>query len=132
MQNESRLKKNGTKPVVRISIGHFAPEKYDEVNWLIAESAILLRPAIQALEGLLCYHVGLDASTNIVVNLSIWETEQGARQMDTLAPMLAQRPILAAGMQFDKIANDTPAWKLEGNWSFGEEVLDEVVKPRKI
>jgi hypothetical protein len=40
--------------------------------------------------------------------------------MDTLAPMLAQRPILeAAGVQFDKIANFEPTWTLEGRWSFG-------------
>jgi hypothetical protein len=120
MRNEIRLKKNATQPVVRISKGHFAPEKYDEVKRLIAESAIPLGPAIQALEGLLYYHVGLDASTNTVVNVSIWETEQAARQMDTLAPMLAQRPVLeAAGVQFDKIANYEPTWKLEGSWSFG-------------
>jgi hypothetical protein len=106
--------------VVRISKGHFAPEKYDEVMRLIAESAIPLGLAIQALEGLLYYHAGLDATTNTVVNVSIWETEQAARQMDTLAPMLAQRPILeAAGVQFDKIANFEPTWTLEGRWSFG-------------
>jgi len=120
MQNEIRLKRNATQPVVRVSIGRFALEKYDEVKRLIAESAIPLGPAIQALEGLLYYHAGIEASTNTVVNISIWETKQAARQMDTPAPMLAQRPILeAAGVQFDKIANYEPAWKLEGMWSFG-------------
>jgi hypothetical protein len=53
--------------------------------------------------------------------------------MDTLAPMLAQRPILeAAGVQFDKIANYEPAWKLEGVWSFGKEVQAEILKQREI
>jgi hypothetical protein len=133
MQNDGRIIKNSTQPVVRISKGRFPPEKYDEVKRLIAESAIPLAPAIQALHGLLYYHAGLDASTNTVVNVSIWATEQDARQMDTLAPMLAQRPLLeAAGVQFDKIANYEPAWKLEGGWSFGEEVQAEVVKQRGI
>jgi hypothetical protein len=73
------------------------------------------------LEGLLYYHAGVDASTSTVVNVSIWETEQAARQMELLAPMLAQRPILeAAGVQFGKIANYEPAWKIEGRWSMGE------------
>jgi hypothetical protein len=115
MQNESRLKKNATQRVVRIARGHFAPEKYDEVKRLLAESAIPLGPAIQALEGMLYYHAGLDASTNTMVNVSIWETEQAARQMDTLAPMLAQRTIMqAAGVQFDKNANYGPTWTLDG------------------
>lgn len=39
--------------------------------------------------------------------------------MDTLTPMLAQRPILeAAVVQFGKIANYEPAGKIEGAWSF--------------
>lgn len=38
-----------------------------------------------------------------------------AKQMDTLAPMLAQRPILeAAGVRFDRIAN------YESLWTVGE------------
>jgi len=120
------------QPVVRISKGRFVPEKYDEVKRLIVESAIPLRPAIQALDGLLYYHAGLDADTNTIVNVSIWETEQAACQMDKLPAMLAQRPILeAAGVEFDKIANYEPAWKLEGKWSFGEEVPSEIVKPEK-
>jgi hypothetical protein len=36
--------------------------------------------------------------------------------MDTLAPMLAQRPILeTAGVHFDQIANYEPLWKIEGS-----------------
>jgi hypothetical protein len=133
VQNDSRKIKNSTQPVVRISKGHFPPEKYDEVKRLIAESAIPLGPAIRKLEGLLYYHAGVDASTNTVVNVSIWETEQAARQMETLAPMLAQRPLLeAAGVQFDKIANYEPAWKIEGKWSFGQDAQPEVAKPREI
>lgn len=76
-----------------------------------------LGPAIEALEGLLYYHAAVDAVTNTVVNVSIWESEAAAKQMDTLAPMLAQRPVLeAAGVQFDRIANYEPLWKIEGAW----------------
>jgi len=67
---------------------------------------------------LLYYHAGVDSATNTVVNVSIWETEQAAKEMDTLAPMLAQRQILeSAGVQFDKIANYEPLWKITGVWS---------------
>jgi hypothetical protein len=105
-------------PVVRISKGRFAPEKYGEVKRLMTESATSLVPAIQALPGLLYYHAGVDAMTNTVVNVSIWESEQAAKQMNTLAPMLVQRPILeGAGVEFDKIANYEPLWKIEGSWT---------------
>ena len=107
------------QPVVRISKGHFAPEQYEEVRRRIEESATPLVPAIQELAGLLYYHVAVDAVTNTVVNVSIWESETAARQMETLAPMLAQRPVLeAAGVRFDRIANYLPLWKIEGRWSF--------------
>jgi hypothetical protein len=89
------------------------------VKKLIDESATVLVPAIQTLTGLLCYHAGVDENSSTIVNASIWENEQAAEQMDTLAAMLAQRPILEAmGVQFDKIANYEPAWKIEGIWSF--------------
>jgi quinol monooxygenase YgiN len=109
--------KHGKLPVVRISKGHFAPENYAEVKRLINESATPLVPAIQELGGLLYYHAAVDASSNTVVNVSIWESEDAAKQMDTLAAMLAQRPILeAAGVQFEKIVNYEPVWMIEGAW----------------
>ena len=92
-----------------------------EVRRLIEESAKPLVPAIQALSGLLYYHASVDESTYTVVNVSIWEDVAAAKQMDTLAPMLAQRPILeAAGVQFDKIANYEPSWKIEPKWDSHE------------
>ena len=83
---------NASGPVVRISRGRFAPGNYGEVKRLIDESATPLVPAIQPLNGLLYYQAAVDAVTNTVVNVSIWESEEDAKQMDTLAPMLAQRP----------------------------------------
>jgi hypothetical protein len=107
-------------PVVRVSRGTFAPEKLAEVQRLIAASERVLAPAIRALVGLLYYHAGVDAHTNTVVNVSVWVDETSAKQMDTLAPMLAQRPILeSAGVRFDRIANYAPAWKIEQVWKYG-------------
>ena len=52
--------------------------------------------------------------TSTVVNMSIWVDLDTAQQMDTLAPMLAQRPILEqAGVQFDRIANYEPLWTIQ-------------------
>src|SRR6516162_2545671 len=47
-------------------------------------------PAIQALQGLLYYH--LDRATNTVINVSTWQSLADVRQMETLAPMLARPP----------------------------------------
>jgi hypothetical protein len=103
------------KRVVRISKGHFSPEKYADIKRLIEESARRLVPAISALDGLLYYHASVDPVTNTVVNVSIWEDIDRARQMDRLQPMLAERPILeGAGVSFDRIANYEPLWTIEG------------------
>lgn len=119
MQSNDETARNAKQPVVRVSRGSFAAGKYAEVKRLIDESATPLIPAIQQLSGLLYYHAAVDAETNTVVNVSVWEDEHAAEQMDTLAPMLAQRPVLeAAGVKFEKIANYTPAWKIERTWAF--------------
>ena len=101
-------------PVVRISKGHFAPEQYEAVRKLIDASATPLVPALEQLRGLLYYWAAVDPVTNTVVNVSIWSDLASAKQMDTLAAMLAQRPILeAAGVRFDKIANYEPLWSID-------------------
>ena len=103
-----------TYPIVRISKGHFTSAQYDEVRQLIEASAEPLVPALKQLRGLLYYHAAVDPVTNTVVNVSIWTDLDAAKQMDTLAPMLAQRPILEqAGVQFDRIANYEPLWAIQ-------------------
>jgi hypothetical protein len=99
--------------VVRISKGGFQAEKYPEVRRLIEESAQALVPALKRLRGLIYYHAGVDQETSTVVNVSVWEDLKAARQMESLAEMLAQRPILeAAGVQFERIANYEPLWNI--------------------
>lgn len=99
--------------IVRISRGTFAAEQHDQVRRLIDASAEPLVPALKQLRGLIYYHAGVDAATNTVINTSVWTDIDAAKQMDTLAPMLAQRPILeAAGVRFDRIANYEPLWSM--------------------
>lgn len=117
-------------PVVRISKGRFAPERYDTVRGLIEKSAEPLVPALKQLRGLLYYHAATDPVTNTVVNVSIWTDLDAARQMESLAPMLAQRPILEqAGVQFDQIANYEPLWALRA--SELEQALGSSASPRE-
>jgi hypothetical protein len=99
--------------VVRISRGHFSPDRYDHVKRLIEASAGSLEPALRRLRGLIYYHVGVDSETSTVVNVSVWTDIEAARQMETLAPMLAQRPILeGAGVRFDRVVNYEPLWEI--------------------
>jgi hypothetical protein len=52
--------------------------------------------------------------TSTVVNVSVWTDLDAAKHMDTLGPMLAQRPILErAGVRFDPIANYEPLWNID-------------------
>jgi quinol monooxygenase YgiN len=105
------------KRIVRISKGRFSPEKYGPVKALIEQSAGPLVPAIRGLRGLLYYHAAVDRESNTVVNVSIWEDLEAAKQMDSLQAMLAQRPILeGAGVTFDAIANYEPLWEIESTW----------------
>jgi hypothetical protein len=45
--------------------------------------------------------------------VSVWETLEDAHQMDTLAAMLAQRPILEqAGVTFEPISDQETSWAI--------------------
>ncbi|HET8626931.1 MAG TPA: hypothetical protein VFL91_05910 [Thermomicrobiales bacterium] len=99
--------------IVRISKGRFDPEHFAAAARLLAESEEALRDALGALPGLVHYYVGIDQEHGQLTNVSIWDSLAHARQMDTLAPMLAQRPILeGAGVTFEVITNHETLWTI--------------------
>lgn len=71
-------------------------------------------PAISALTGCLHYWAGIDSTSNTMVNVSVWETLADAKQMETLAPMLALgREFVERGVVFDRpIHNYVTLWEL--------------------
>jgi hypothetical protein len=100
-------------PVVRISKGKFDKARATDAERLLRESERALREALQSLPGLLHYYVAIDRERGQLTNVSVWETLDGAHQMDTLGPMLAQRPILeAAGVAFEAITNHETLWTI--------------------
>jgi hypothetical protein len=97
--------------VVRISKGRFDVADADAAQALLTASEAALREPLSGLTGLLHYYVGIDRDQGYLTNVSIWETEADAHQMDTLPQMLAQRPILErAGITFEPISNHETLW----------------------
>ena len=99
--------------VVRISKGRFNLKDVSTAERLLTESEQALREPLSHLRGLLHYYVGIDRASGYLTNVSVWESLEAARQMDTLQPMLAQRPLLeAAGIAFEPITNHETLWTI--------------------
>ncbi len=100
-------------PVVRISQGSFDTARLADVETLLADSENVLRGPLQDLHGLLHYDVGVDRGHGQLTNVSVWRSLEDAHQMDTLQPMLAQRPLLeGAGVAFELITNHEVLWDI--------------------
>src|ERR1051325_5649030 len=99
--------------VVRISKGQFDASNLAEAERVLAHSERALRDVLSRLPGLIHYYVGIDRQHGYLTNVSVWESLDAARQMDTLQPMLAQRPILeGAGVTFEQITNHEMLWTI--------------------
>jgi hypothetical protein len=99
--------------VVRISKGKFDVTSVAAAELLLVESERALREPLTQLSGLLHYYVAIDRVKGYLTNVSVWDSVEHAHQMDTLAAMLAQRPLLeAAGVQFEAITNHEAVWTI--------------------
>jgi len=80
----------------------------------LAHAQSSLVPAIEALHGCLHFWAGADPASNTMVNISVWATLDDARQMETLAPMLALASEFASlGVQFERpITNYQSLWEI--------------------
>jgi len=97
--------------VVRISKGRFEPQRAAEVERLLRESEVALRPALRALPGLVAYHVGVDRAGSAMTNTSLWESRERAMQMASLREMQELRARFEAlGVRFDEITNHEVLW----------------------
>ena len=101
--------------IVRISKGAFPAEMYEQVKQALDESQASLVPAIKALHGCMAYYAGIDPMTNTMINVSVWETMEDAKQMEGLAPMqaLAGKFIGELQVEFERpIANYETLWQV--------------------
>lgn len=104
----------GRSVVVRVSRGAFDPALADEWERRLASSGDTLMPAIKKLKGLLHYYAGLDKVAGSMINVSVWDSLESAKQMESLAEMgAAGREFVAAGIKFERpIINYNTVWTL--------------------
>ena len=100
--------------ILRISRGSFDPASLATVEARLRDSKITLEPAIRALRGCLHFYAGIDPEAHTMVNASIWASLEDAKQMDTLAPMLAlAAEFTRLGVRFERpIPNFGVLWEL--------------------
>jgi hypothetical protein len=101
-------------PILRISRGSFKPEDYESIKARLDEAQQTLVPAIRKLSGCMHYWAGIDRTTNTMVNVSVWKSLPDAKQMATLAPMLALAgEFVKLGVAFERpIANYETIWQI--------------------
>ena len=101
-------------PIVRLSRGSFAPEKYESVKTRLDAAQTSLVPAIRQLAGCLHYFAAIDRDSSSMVNLSVWRSMADAQQMQTLGPMLAlAEEFTREGVRFERpIINYKTLWSV--------------------
>ena len=101
-------------PIVRISRGSFAPEKYETIKARLDAAQTSLVPAIRRLSGCLHYFAAIDRESSSMVNVSVWRSLADARQMQTLGPMLAlAEDFSREGVRFERpVINYETLWTL--------------------
>jgi hypothetical protein len=105
------------KPVVRVSILRCRPERFAELRQMALDADRVLRPGIEAMEGLLSFYFGADEETSSLSNVSLWSSLEAARQLDTFQPMLdLGKPFAEKGATFERpIMNYATLWELKGS-----------------
>lgn len=98
-------------PVVRVSRGNFDPARFEDVKKMADDTGKYLIPAIQKLPGLIAYYAGCSPDGSIV-NVSIWDSEEHAKQMSQLKEMTvnAKQAAESVGVTFIPIVNYPTNW----------------------
>ena len=104
-----------SSPIVRISRGAFAPEKYATIKNRLDAAQNSLGPAIRRLTGCLHYFAAIDRESSSMVNVSVWRSLADAQQMQTLGPMLAlAEEFTREGVRFERpVINYETLWEID-------------------
>jgi len=101
-------------PIVRISRGTFARERYEAVRNRLSAAETTLVPAIRRLTGGLYYYAAIDRESSSMVNVSVWDSLDHAQQMQTLAAMQAlAEDFTREGVRFERpVVNYETIWQI--------------------
>lgn len=102
------------RPVVRVSILRCKPEQFSELKQMMAASKTVLEEGIRKMRGLIHYYAGADEAVASLTNVSIWQSLDDAKQMDTFRPMLELgKEFAAKGAAFERpIMNYATLWQI--------------------
>lgn len=97
--------------VVRVSRASYDPSRFAEVDAASKKTSQYIIPAIRRLPGLLHFYAGVSPKGSIV-QVSVWDTEEHAAQLDTLKEMVidGRRDMEAVGVIFTPIFNYPIDW----------------------
>jgi hypothetical protein len=99
--------------VIRVSRGTFDPGRFAEVDAMNKRVSEYLIPAIGRLPGLVHWYAGVSPEGSIV-NVSVWDSDEHAAQMNELREMTvtARGEAEAAGVAFTPIVNHPVGWTI--------------------
>lgn len=98
---------------VRLSRASFDPSRYAEVDAMNLRTSEYLIPAVKALPGLLHFYACVSPD-GAAVHVSVWDSEEHAKQLDTLKEMavIARAEAEAVGVTFHPIINYPVGWTI--------------------
>lgn len=103
-------------PVMRVSILRCDATKFALLRKMMLDAEAALRPGIEAMPGLLVFYAGADEATLSLINTSVWDTLEHAKQLDAFQPMLdAGKQFVAEGAMFER-----PIMHHASLWRFGK------------
>ena len=99
--------------VVRVSRANFDPGRFAEVDAMNKKTSEYLIPAIKRLPGLIHFYAGVSPEGSIV-NVSVWDSDEHAAQMDRLKEMTvdARGEMEAVGVTFHPKATYPISWTI--------------------
>ena len=97
--------------VVRVSRASYDPNPFAEVDAANKKTSEYIIPALRRLPGLLHFYAGVSPKGSIV-QVSIWDTDEHAAQLDRLKEMVVdgRRDMEAVGVTFSPIFNHPIDW----------------------
>ena len=101
-------------PIVRVSVSRCQPGQFAELKRMMAESIAVLEPGIRRLRGLIHFYAGEDEAANALINVSVWQTLEDAKHLDTFQPMLdLGKEFVSKGAIFERpIINYASLWEI--------------------